>query len=42
MREEEYRVFYNICGAEVNILRILPKAVVQEYLKEMGYDSENG
>ncbi len=32
---------YDVVGGEVQVLRILAKADVNEYLKEMGYEIED-
>lgn len=42
LRVGEFRVFYDVVGSHVYVLRILSKASVAEYLKEMGYEIKNG
>jgi mRNA interferase RelE/StbE len=39
LRVGEFRVFYDVIDESVYILRILAKADVDEYLKEMGYET---
>ena len=42
LRVEEFRVFYDVHTHEVYVLRVLSKPMVDQYLKGMGYESENG
>ena len=45
LRVGEFRVFYDVIDDEVRVLRVLPKATVAAYLKEVGYeiqDSDGG
>jgi mRNA interferase RelE/StbE len=39
LRIDELRVFYDVEGEVVYVLRILAKSDVDEYLKEMGYEA---
>src|SRR5665213_2034020 len=41
LRVGEYRVFYDVESVEVYVLRILPKSLVEKYLKELGHGSED-
>jgi mRNA-degrading endonuclease RelE of RelBE toxin-antitoxin system len=41
LRIGEFRVFYDVAGNEVYVMRVLTKAAVAEYLKEMGYEAED-
>ena len=38
LRVDEFRIFYDVEGGEVYVLRVLPKAAVERYLKELGYE----
>ena len=44
VRVGTFRVFYDVDleGREVYVLRVLTKADVAEYLREMGYEAEDG
>ena len=39
LRVDEFRVFYDVEGDIVYVLRVLAKSDVDEYLKEMGYEA---
>ena len=39
LRVGEVRVFYDVEGETVYVLRVLPKAEADQYLKEMGYEA---
>jgi mRNA-degrading endonuclease RelE of RelBE toxin-antitoxin system len=39
LRVGDHRVFYDVSDQDVYILRILTKAKVDEYLREMGYEA---
>jgi mRNA interferase RelE/StbE len=39
LRIGEIRVFYDVDGTNVTIMRVLAKADVDKYLKEMGYEA---
>ena len=41
LRVGEFRVFYDVTEDEVYVMRVLDKAAVAEYLKEMGYEAED-
>jgi mRNA-degrading endonuclease RelE of RelBE toxin-antitoxin system len=38
LRVGEVRVFYDVSGDEVYVLRVLPKSEADQYLREMGYE----
>ena len=38
LRVGQFRVFYDVIGHEVYVMRILSKSDVAKYLKEMGYE----
>jgi mRNA interferase RelE/StbE len=40
LRVDEFRVFYNVEESLVHVLRVLKKADVNQYLKEIGYETE--
>jgi mRNA-degrading endonuclease RelE of RelBE toxin-antitoxin system len=42
LRVAEFRVFYDVVETEVYVLRVLAKSAVTDYLREMGYEVENG
>lgn len=44
LRVGEFRVFYDVHddSAEVYVLRVLSKAAVADYLREMGYEVDDG
>jgi mRNA-degrading endonuclease RelE of RelBE toxin-antitoxin system len=42
LRVGDVRVMYDVVGSEVYVLRVLSKAAVAEYLREMGYEVEDG
>ena len=42
LRVGEFRVFYDVHAPEVYVLRVLSKADVADYLKEIGYEIEDG
>jgi mRNA interferase RelE/StbE len=44
LRVGEFRVFYDVdvAGPEVYVLRVLTKAAVAEYLREVGHEAEDG
>jgi mRNA interferase RelE/StbE len=42
LRVGEFRAFYDVIGAEVYVMRVLTKSAVAAYLREMGYEIENG
>jgi mRNA-degrading endonuclease RelE of RelBE toxin-antitoxin system len=42
LRVGEFRVFYDVSGEEVYVMRVLAKSAVAEYLREMGYEIEDG
>jgi mRNA-degrading endonuclease RelE of RelBE toxin-antitoxin system len=41
LRVGDFRVFYDVDGDEVYVMRVLSKPEVQEYLQEMGYEVED-
>ena len=42
LRVNGFRILYDVQENQVHVLRVLPKAAVEEYLREMGYEAENG
>lgn len=42
LRVGEFRVFYDVVGIGVHVMRVLSQADVAEYLREMGYEIQNG
>jgi mRNA-degrading endonuclease RelE of RelBE toxin-antitoxin system len=40
LRVGEFRVFYNVLEDRVQVLRVLPKPLVDAYLEEIGYETE--
>ncbi len=41
LRIDDFRVFYDVSGEEVHVMRVLSKAAVAAYLQEMGYEVED-
>jgi mRNA-degrading endonuclease RelE of RelBE toxin-antitoxin system len=42
LRVDEFRVFYDVRETTVYVMRVLPKSAVADYLKELGYEVEDG
>jgi mRNA-degrading endonuclease RelE of RelBE toxin-antitoxin system len=42
LRVNGFRVFYDVHGQEVYVLRVLAKEDVEQYLKEMGHETGSG
>jgi mRNA-degrading endonuclease RelE of RelBE toxin-antitoxin system len=42
LRVGTFRVFYDVTEQDVYVMRVLTKAAVADYLREMGYEVENG
>jgi mRNA-degrading endonuclease RelE of RelBE toxin-antitoxin system len=41
LRVGEFRIFYDVTADEVNVMRVLCKKMVEQYLKETGHAPEN-